>query len=566
MRLTSRHSYLFAKILRGEKNKSKNIVFIIFLSVANLFAVNPIDHTDVPSKHLSEEKTPLTSFTFDCNAPTITGAFYSSGVTQSGSITLKISNVASGATNIVVTNANGFSGGIASTTLAANQTSVQIPISFTGTAPVGSYVLNISSPNATNSCSVTVSVAACSSYKPIISTNVPTILCTGDSITMTASTGIRYTWSTGETTASIMKKKAGSYSVTVTSNGCTGSNSQTVSYNTNCESGLCSGVLSSNSYNITFGTGGRTNLASAVAGATTTHIYSPTGVIVDGQYAVANNATEAGGWAANTSDHSGDGLTGRLMVINADNTPKECFRLPVSGLCSNLKYQFSAWIRNISNKPEKPNVTLEVRDALTDSLLAIKGTGDIPFGGWIQYGLTFNTPANPNLIVVLRNNTKGGLNGNDLVIDDIQFAYCGPPVVSIMQGGSFDATTGEGSACKGKQVTLKTDVTTGYLKIPEYQWQESIDNGATWRNVTGATTLNYSFTSDSTFDGRRYKLLVAETGKITTPRCRVESNVIIFRYPTGIGNINVTGSTTMCAGDTVVLTATNVTTYSWNTG
>jgi large repetitive protein len=576
MRITNRfyYSYLLPKILRsltpnsrgGEKYKNKFLICFILLSLGHISAKNPINNIDNALKHLSAKKPLLTSFTFDCTAPTVTGAFYSSGVTQTGFITLKISSVVSGATSIVVTNANGFSGGIASTTLSATQTSVQIPISFTGLTPVGSYVLNISSPHASNSCSVTVNVAACSSYKPVISTNVPSILCTGDSITMTASTGIRYTWSTGETTASVMKKIAGNYSVTVTSNGCTGSNSQTVSYNTNCESGLCSGVLASNSYNITFGTGGRTNLASAVVGATTTHIYSPTGAIIDGQYAVANNATEAGGWAANTSDHSGDGATGRLMVINADNTPKECFRLPVSGLCSNLKYQFSAWIRNISNKPEKPNVTLEVRDAVTDSLFAIKGTGDIPYGGWIQYGLTFNTPANPNLIVVLRNNTKGGLNGNDLVIDDIQFAYCGPPVVSTMQGGSFDATTGEGSACKGKLVTLKTDVTPGYLKIPEYQWQESIDNGATWRNISGATTLNYSFTSDSTFNGRRYKLLVAETGKITTPRCRVESNTLIFKYPTGIGNINVIGSTSMCAGDSVTLIATNGATYSWSSG
>ena len=574
MQLTITHyfAYLLGKMsLRGMKQlrggKHKNIISLCFylLSITSLLANHSFVKNDLSLDSLAERKV-LTSFTFDCTSQTITGAFYLSGVTQTGFITLKIGSITSGSTSIVVTTASGFSGGIASTTLSTNQTSIQIPISFNGLNPVGTYNLTVSSPNATNNCSVQITVSPCSAYKPAINTNVPPILCTGDSITLTAGSGIKYTWSTGETTASIQKNKASTYSVTVTSNGCTGSNSQIVSFNSNCEAGMCTGVLSPNSYNITFGVGPRTSLPNAVLGATTTHVYSPTGGIIDGQYAVTNNASEAGGWAAITSDHSGNGAEGRLMVINADNTPKECFRLPVSGLCSNLKYQFSTWIKNISNKPEKPNVTLEIRDAATDSLLAIKGTSDVPYGNWVQYGFTFYTPSNPNLYIVLRNNTKGGTNGNDLAIDDIQFAYCGPPVTSVMQGGSFDATSGEGSACKGKTVTLKSDVTAGYIRVPVYQWQESIDNGSTWRNISGATTLNYTFISDSTFNGRKFKLLAAETGKITTPSCRVESNIIIFKYPTGIGNINVSGSTALCIGDSVVLTATNGTIYNWNTG
>ena len=477
---------------------------------------------------------------------------------------LRINNVTSGPADIIVTNLNGFSGGILNTPLTATQTSIQIPVSFNGRSAAGSYSLNISSPNATNNCNVTVVVEPCSAYKPTITTNVPTTLCIGDTIRMTASSGSQYAWNTGETTASILKKTAGNYTVSVTFNGCTSSVSQAVALNTNCEIGLCSGTLSPNSYNITFGKGGRTNLASAVAGATTTHIYSPTGLIIDGQYAVANNATEAGSWAANVSDHSGDGPTGRLMVINADNTPKECFRLPVRGLASNLKYQFSAWIRSISNRPEKPNVTLEIRDADTDSLLAIKGTADVPFGSWTQYGLTFITPTNPNLIVVLRNNTKGGVNGNDLVIDDIQFAYCGPPVVVTMQGGTFDVSTGDVSACAGKLMILKPVITQGFISNPVYQWQESIDNGVNWRDIPDATSLNYSFISDSSFADRKFKILVAEAGKITNLSGRVESNIVTYRFVNNIGTIN--GATTICTGDNAVLTATNGTSFVWNTG
>jgi gliding motility-associated-like protein len=561
-------THFWAEILRGYKLKMGVLSILVFLCFPDLYA-----HKSLEKKGNTLEKEPkerVAGFTFDCNNPIITGSFYASGVSQLGFITLRINNVTSGPTSVLVNNLNGFTGGLSSIPLTATQTSIQIPITFNGRSPAGFYTLVISSPDATNICNVTVVVDACTAYKPTISTNVPSILCVGDSVRMTASAGSQYAWNTGETSPNILKRAAGNYMVTVTYNGCTGVASQAITLNNNCEAGFCTGVLANNSYNITFGRGGRTDLPTAVAGATTTHVYSPTGVIVDGQYAVGNNATDAGAWAINVGDHSGDGPTGRLMVINADNTPKECFRLPVKSLCSNLKYQFSAWIRSISNRPEKPNVTLEIRDAVTDSLLAIKGTGDILFGSWIQYGLTFTTPNNPNLIMVLRNNTKGGTNGNDIVIDDIQFAYCGPPVVLTMQGGSFDAPTGEGSSCVGKTMFLKSSITPGYVNSPVFQWQESLDNGINWRDIVGATSVNHSFVSDSVYGGRKFKLLVAEVGKISNPSCRVESNVLTFKLPSNTGIINVIGATSFCAGDSVILTATNGSltspTYLWNTG
>lgn len=546
------------RILRGRCN---NIVIGLVYIVSFFIPVSIFAFTS-PSENTSA----LASFTFDCSTPTITGSFYASGVAQAGYVTLKITNVTAGATSINITNADGFSGGIKSITLSASLTSIQIPVSFTGKSAAGTYTLVLSSPNATNSCNVSITVFNCDKYKPVISTNVPSMLCTGDSIILMASTGTRYLWSTGESTSSVLKKAAGAYSVTVTSNGCTASTSQTVTYNNNCEAGLCTGILANDSYNVTFGIGSRTSLPLAVSGATTTHIYSPFSVIVDGQYAVANNASEAGAWAISVPDHSGDGALGRLMVINADNTPKECFRLPVSGLCGNLKYQFSAWIRSISNKPEKPNVTLEIRDAVTDSVLAIKGTGDIVFGSWIQYGLTFNTPNNPNLYVVLRNNTRGGLNGNDLVIDDIQFAYCGPPTILTAQGGVFDASLSTVTTCENKNITLNANVTTGFLKIPEYQWQESVDNGATWTNISGATSISYSFVSSASLNDKKFKLLVAEKGKITNPGCRVESNIITYKYLNPSGTITAFPSPNVCSGDSLTLTAMSGNKYVWSTG
>jgi gliding motility-associated-like protein len=563
---TNRRFLFFRKRGEGGKLKIHLVPFFIMLSFFKLSAHIPNESSEIPHR-IEKNNNKLTGFTFNCTAPTITGNFYASGIAQSGFVTLRINNVTAGATSIVVTNTKGFSGGLASTTLLATQTTIQIPISFIGTSSTGTYTLVISSPDATNTCNVTIPVVSCSTYKPAISTNVPSILCIGDSVEMTASSGTQYAWSSGETTASIVKKIVGTYNVTVTSNGCTGANSQKVSLNTNCVAGLCSGSLSPNSYNITFGKGTRSNLESAVAGAVTTHIYAPTGMFFDGRYAILNNASVAGPWAVSVGDHSGDGPTGRIMVINADNTPKECFRFPVNGLSSNLKYQFSAWVKNLNGLPEKPNLTLEVREAQTDTLLAITGTGNIPYGDWIQYGMTFITPpTNPNLIVVIRNNTIGGTNGNDLAIDDIQFAYCGPPVNVTMQGGIFDAFSGEGSACAGKSLVLKPTIAAGYINVPVYQWQESLDNGLTWRDILGATTLNYTFISNSALTGRKFKVLVAETDKLSNPASRVESNIITFKHLTYVGTINAQGPINLCAGDSVALTASKGLSYSWNTG
>jgi gliding motility-associated-like protein len=549
------------QILVPNSSKVQYLIFILFFTAI-------VSSNAIASNNKTLNNTSSVSFSFDCSSviPSIT--FLSNSLAQNGTAIVKLSNVVGGNSSFSITSANGFSGGIATTILTNGQTSISLPIQFNGLSPVGIYALTISSPNAINSCTVYIAVNACSTFSTSITAKTTTTLCIGDSAKLVASTGASYIWNTGETSATIIKKTAGNYTVTVTeAGGCKAVASAEVTVKSNCVSGLCGGQLADASVNITFGTGSRTDLTNAVPGATTTHIYTPTGAIIDGRYAVANNASEAGAWAAAVEDHSGDGTSGRLMVVNADNTPKECFRMPISGLCNNLLYQFSAWIRSISNKPEKPNVTFEIRDAITDSLLAIKGTDDIKYGTWIQHGLLFNTANHTNFTLVLRNNTIGGANGNDLVIDDIQFAYCGPPVVIAMTGGVFNSTTGVGTACLDKNLTFTSTVAPDYLIIPQYQWQVSTNNGASWSDISGATNATFPFVSGTNYAGKKYRLLVAETGYITTPECRVSSNIISFNLSNGAAEVSINKPLPqICAGDSITLTAPTGTNYNWNTG
>ena len=286
---------------------------------------------------------------------------------------------------------------------------------------------------------------------------------------------------------------------------------------------LCSTQLSLTSLmKIDFGTGARTDLPSVVSGATTDQIYAPTGGVNDDYYTIANNANVAGAWAQNIPDHTTGDATGRLMVINAAHQDTiEFFRLPITGLCPGTRYQFSAWIRNISNAADLPNVSFDIKNGSNDVILSSVGTGDIAYGAWYQHGFTFTTGAESSINLVLRNNLPRGGNGNDLVIDDIEFTHCGPNLTATVVSPS--ATT----ICAGGSTTITSTILAGYYVTPQYQWQLSTDAGANWNSIAGATTTSYTISAaTASMNGYQYRLTASENGNIAKPSCRVTSNPI----------------------------------------
>ncbi|MFP5245069.1 MAG: beta strand repeat-containing protein, partial [Thermoanaerobaculia bacterium] len=67
----------------------------------------------------------------------------------------------------------------------------------------------------TSEFSPVFAIAACTPPTATITPSGATTFCTGGSVTLTASAGSSYSWSTGDTTASIVVNASGSYSVTV---------------------------------------------------------------------------------------------------------------------------------------------------------------------------------------------------------------------------------------------------------------------------------------------------------------------------------------------------------------
>jgi len=241
----------------------------------------------------------------------------------------------------------------------------------------------------------------------------------------------------------------------------------------------------------------------------------------DGLYTITNFTGQWPGnfdtWL-NIRDNSTNS-SGYMMVINASFEPSLFYEQEVTGLCENTLYQFSADVINLIRSGVgghiKPNVSFLIDDVEEYS------SGDVPQSeAWITYGFTFTTdPGQTSVTLSLRNNAPGGI-GNDLAIDNIVFQPCGP-LAQILP----DAIE---SICEdGNPTTLEATVDGDQYPTPNFQWQQSSDQGMTWVDIPGENGMTYTHTDlSSGFYYYRY-LLANGPANLSNSRCRVVSNVKI---------------------------------------
>ena len=348
---------------------------------------------------------------------------------------------------------------------------------------------------------------------------------------------------------------AGAYSGILTVSG-GGASSENVSLSgnvTNCAT--CTGTLGTPIVNETFGAGTNPGGAlSYISGLTYQAVDCPN----DGYYAVRNSTSNCFqlygsnppvyGWLSVPEDHTPGDTNGYMLMINAPVSPgPQFYRKTVTGLCSGTNFYFSAWMLN----PHKvttstlPNITFNIYKSDGTTLIATYNTGGIPLAtsatDWKQYGMSFTMPAGESSIVLQISNLTPGGNGSDIFIDDIQFSTCGPTLA---------ASASPTSACVGSPFKLEATASTGYYTNPVYQWQRSADNGVTWTDITGATSLSYNQT-EMVVGTFQYRLLASDAGNISNVNCRVISNivsVVINALPT------ITGANSVLIGNTITLT------------
>ena len=293
---------------------------------------------------------------------------------------------------------------------------------------------------------------------------------------------------------------------------------------------ICTGSLGDAVVNVTFGNGAGTG--SPLPGATTFYNFIYSDCPNDGSYTVINstNACFGNSWHSLPQDHTPGDNDGRMMLVNASIDSGDFYLDTVRGLCASTTYEFSAWVVNVlltsacNGNGIDPNLKFNI-ESPNGAVLGTYSTGNIPETGspeWKQYGLFFTTPINTNDVVIrITNNAPGGC-GNDLALDDITFKPCGPVVTaSIINNNTTDIDFCVGEA---KTETLAATLGSGYT-APAQQWQESMDNGGTWRDIPGATATTYIF--NKTFPGiYQYRLTVAEGTNILFSNCRVASNIV----------------------------------------
>jgi gliding motility-associated-like protein len=91
----------------------------------------------------------------------------------------------------------------------------------------GSYTVTVTTSGCSATSAATVVTVSTTPTTPIITPGGPTTFCLGGSVTLTSSTAGSYLWSNGSTTQAITVSSSGSYSVTITTGGCSASSAST---------------------------------------------------------------------------------------------------------------------------------------------------------------------------------------------------------------------------------------------------------------------------------------------------------------------------------------------------
>ena len=314
---------------------------------------------------------------------------------------------------------------------------------------------------------------------------------------------------------------------------------------------------------ITFGSGTATHAGPLAADSgSTSYTYTAADFPQDGSYTIENTTNTPNTWWV-TTDHTGN-AGGYMMVVNASVSKTDYFyKREVDGLCSGTKYQFSAWVGNLLRYSDisPPDITFSI-ETTAGVVIQSYDTGPIAQRKdafkWLQFPFDFTLPANvSNVIIKMTNNSNGGAPANDLALDDITFSPYGPSLAASFSASSSVTSLVE-CAGQSKAYTLTGTAGTGFT-APAYQWQ--VYNSGTWADISGATSLTYTVnpTNAGTYI---YRLTSAEVTNIGSASCRIASNtdsLIINSAATSAASAN----TPLCSGNTLNLTASNGTSFSW---
>jgi hypothetical protein len=306
-----------------------------------------------------------------------------------------------------------------------------------------------------------------------------------------------------------------------------GSQQVTLTNETQSPSDFCSGILGPAKVFIDFGAG--SNPGSALSVSNISYQYNANCALVQDEYTVRNSLIACRSlWHNIPNDHTGN-TNGYFLMVNAAKSKGSIYQTSITGLTPSFRYEFSAWCGNlyniVSNSAQNPKIKFEIYD--NGNLIASSGEIEIgvslPNFTWQKIGFMFDLPFGVNSIdIVISSTRKSKDEGNDFAIDDISFAPCYPGIIA-----SFSSTSIVDIAhtCLNGTVNLYSSWPSIIpFTNPSFQWQRSPDNGYSWNDIPGATSINY-IKIENTSGIYQYRIRSYETAN---PSLSVTSNAIIY--------------------------------------
>ena len=361
----------------------------------------------------------------------------------------------------------------------------------------GTYSVTVTNSDGCSATSAPVTVTVNALPIPTITASGPTTFCQGGNVTLTASAGTAYLWSSGETSQSIIANVDGPYSVQVTNaNGCiaTSANTNLVVY--------------------------PLPTVAAITGAN---------AVCEGSTVVLASTTAGGTWSSSNTAAATISTTGTVTGVAAGNAVLT-YTVTDGNACTNAVT--AAMTVNAGT-----TATISASGATTFcaggsvTLTASPGSTYEWSNGELNQSITVSTSESIYVIVTNASGCSATSATTPVIVNPL-------PVVQ--------AITGAANVCLGSTTQL-ADATTGGVWSSSNANVASVDaTGLVTTLAAGTTTITYTVTNANGCTAS-----VSET-------------VTVNALPTAV--ISANGATTFCQGGNVTLVATAGTNYLWNNG
>ena len=361
----------------------------------------------------------------------------------------------------------------------------------------GTYNVTVTNSDGCSATSASVTVTVNALPTPTITASSATTFCQGGNVTLTASAGTAYLWSSGETSQSIVANVDGPYSVQVTNaNGC-----QATSANTNL----------------------------VVYPLPTVAAITGSNAVCEGSTVVLATTTTGGTWSSSNNAAATISSAGVVTGVLAGNTVLTYSVTDANGCTNSVNAAMTVNAGTTATISASGSTTFCAGGNVT--LTASPGSSYEWSDGDLNPSITVSASGTYYVIVTNASGCTATSATTQVVVNPL-------PVVT--------AITGSTQVCIGATTQLASATIGGV-------WSSSDNNIAT----VDATGLVTSVTAGSTI----ITYTVTNANGCTSS---VSSNVNVNALPAAVVSAN--GATTFCQGSSVTLVATAGTNYLWNNG